>query len=827
MNIGWKLLLVTLVTLTAGNLFAKDIDLVKNGKSAYSIYYATDAPVDIKTAAEDFQRVIKESTGADLPVVHQPKSPMICLGNNSASGKAGLDGGKLKPDAFTIRAINNNIYIVGNDTPGLTKPFGATFRKNHMLIDSPVNRGTVYGVYTFLDKFTGARWLMPGKMGEDIPKHESISIPANLNITETPCFKGRSISHVQTTKPEVIKWLLRNRTSERYTYGSHAWNDFPQKDILRKHPEYMALVGGRRSKPAGHHYKFCLSNPDIAKAFFDGLRSRIDRNRARKMHSTSPTDGPYWCECEECKKLYDYNLKNWDCDSDISRSPAVFKFANEVARLMAKYYPDIKVGCYAYAYYSYPPERPFKLESSVHIVMALIPKKVYGMNIYKPEYMQEMTKLVAAWRKITPNLSFVSYMGKLKNFIGVPLPVGIPYLKVILPALKKNQVETCHMIGDDMWGARGCRNYVMTKMMWDANADPDTLTKEWCLRAYGPGGINIYKMNQMMEERWTDFMKNRRSSSQDVTSEMVVKVYVPVWKKIEKYYTDTEKQCKTEAQKKRLSWLGDNLKILYHNLVDAGLVKNPKKSPFYIPRNKYKQFVKSCDPLSIGDQQWLIKKIKGPLMLKLWVPKPRSATIPFLSKGTAAPVIDGKLDDPAWKQAVALDDFQIMGRNIPATNKTTAKLLYDDKGIYIAFDCKRAEGIIRPNPVKRDDSKFYSGNDTAEVFFSYFPNPNQRTWHISINPDNSKWDGMIGNSRYNFEWPSATKVAPDKKSWTAEIEIPFSALKMRRVPKGRKWKINLCRTVKDPRENSTWSPSQNGYFEPVNFGTVTFQKKGK
>src|SRR5262249_26934870 len=51
-----------------------------------------------------------------------------------------------------------------------------------------------------------------------------------------------------------------------------------------------------------------------------------------------------------------------------------------------------------------------------------------------------------------------------------------------------------------------------------------------------------------------------------------------------------------------------------------------------------------------------------------------------------APRIDGKLDDPAWKDAPESEAFVNTLSGAPVDQKTTVKVVYDDKNLYIAFN---------------------------------------------------------------------------------------------------------------------------------------------
>ena len=95
--------------------------LVKDGQSAYGIYYDGNAPLCVKRAAMEMQRVIRISTGVTLPILAAPKSPMICLGDNAASREAGFSSEKIPDEGFRIVTKGENIYILGQDWPDKKK----------------------------------------------------------------------------------------------------------------------------------------------------------------------------------------------------------------------------------------------------------------------------------------------------------------------------------------------------------------------------------------------------------------------------------------------------------------------------------------------------------------------------------------------------------------------------------------------------------------------------------------------------------------------------------------------------------------------------------
>ena len=138
---------------------AAPLTLVSSGRSEYRIVCAADAPTSVKTAAAELQRVLAAATGVALPIGADAVAPMICLGANAAARAAGLSVDALPEEAFRIEMKGPNLYILGRDTPDGQRTAAGGF-----------SRGTEFGVYEFLERMVGVRWLMPGADGEEIPR---------------------------------------------------------------------------------------------------------------------------------------------------------------------------------------------------------------------------------------------------------------------------------------------------------------------------------------------------------------------------------------------------------------------------------------------------------------------------------------------------------------------------------------------------------------------------------------------------------------------------------------------------------------------------------
>src|SRR3954468_21888421 len=78
-----------------------------------------------------------------------------------------------------------------------------------------------------------------------------------------------------------------------------------------------------------------------------------------------------------------------------------------------------------------------------------------------------------------------------------------------------------------------------------------------------------------------------------------------------------------------------------------------------------------------------------------------------------APTIDGRPGEDAWKAAEVMKDFGVVRTdNKRAARATTARLLWDEKFLYAAFEC--VNDGIRTKAVERDDPVWEA--EAAELF---------------------------------------------------------------------------------------------------------------
>lgn len=204
-------------------------------------------------------------------------------------------------------------------------------------------------------------------------------------------------------------------------------------------------------------------------------------------------------------------------------------------------------------------------------------------------------------------------------------------------------------------------------------------------------------------------------------------------------------------------------------------------------------------------------------------------------------VIDGKLDEDAWKNAAEMTGFSLLDKSDQPHYPTTARMLWDDKHLYVSFECNA--DAIRSRFTKRDEP-IWEG-DVAETFLC--PNgPDGPYFEINISPHNVIFDCHLLTSDYatraahTMQWAldynpaltTATAISRNPQDqvtgWSCELAIPFKELKLTPgVPAtGDTWRFNVYRGVLT-EDNKTlelqhWQKVTKDFHRPDQFARLIF-----
>jgi hypothetical protein len=184
--------------------------------------------------------------------------------------------------------------------------------------------------------------------------------------------------------------------------------------------------------------------------------------------------------------------------------------------------------------------------------------------------------------------------------------------------------------------------------------------------------------------------------------------------------------------------------------------------------------------------------------------KSQPITIPKFDK---PPVIDGKLDEEVWQNAVVLKDFyQIQpGDNVSPSKPTEVLLGYDPRFLYIAFKATDEPDKVRATVAKRDNIF----NDDYVGFFLDTFNDKRKAFEIFFNPLGIQGDGILTEGRgedFSVDLLLESKGIVHETGFNVEIAIPFKSLRFE-AGKGKLWGAHFFRRIKRfENELDSWMP---------------------
>lgn len=175
------------------------------------------------------------------------------------------------------------------------------------------------------------------------------------------------------------------------------------------------------------------------------------------------------------------------------------------------------------------------------------------------------------------------------------------------------------------------------------------------------------------------------------------------------------------------------------------------------------------------------------------------------ARAVHAPVLDGKLDDEAWKTAPLIDEFLEYEPTTGAVPrfKTEVRILYDDKYLYVMgrmYDPAPDSiiSLLSRRDVRTESEQLklvidsYHDRRTAYQFITNPAGVKRDFYVYNDNTEDATWDAV---------WDVSTSI--DSLGWTAEFRIPFSQIRFNRDT-DKTFGLLIVRDVARTRQRISW-----------------------
>jgi len=194
--------------------------------------------------------------------------------------------------------------------------------------------------------------------------------------------------------------------------------------------------------------------------------------------------------------------------------------------------------------------------------------------------------------------------------------------------------------------------------------------------------------------------------------------------------------------------------------------------------------------------------------------------VPHLSAVHTAkpPLIDGRLDDPAWQTAAVSDAFtqQSPFDGSKPSERTQLRILYDDDAVYFGFDCDQVSTPIVEKLTRRDrDSE-------SEWVWIQIDSRNQgkSAYVFAVNISGTIADGqIIDQTTYSWEWDENWEAKSLRRpgGWSVEIKIPIRVLRFDGSQPVQSWGLQAARFIAQRQETDLWAYFPRDVATPIAF----------
>ncbi|MBM4258954.1 MAG: DUF4838 domain-containing protein [Deltaproteobacteria bacterium] len=254
--------------------------LFEQGKWHAVICCAVQASAQVRTAATLLARYCQQCTGVPIAAVAKPSAEQVCIQIGAGVGEP--------PASEVLRGLDADGFVIDFPDNRTVRILGVT------------DWGTEFGVYEFLERYLGVRWLLPGPQGEYVPQLQTLTLMPEL-VRQQPVFTSRLLSGLRGE--EQVTWARRQRQHGRIEFHDNLRNLFPPEQYTKTHPHFFPLRDGKRYLPPTNTspaWQPCFSAHGLVDEAVKNICAYFARHPNATSYSLAVNDGHGYCECDLC-----------------------------------------------------------------------------------------------------------------------------------------------------------------------------------------------------------------------------------------------------------------------------------------------------------------------------------------------------------------------------------------------------------------------------------------------------------------------------------------------------------------------------------------------
>lgn len=507
---------------TGVNLSGEEYTLVNNGVAVYNILIPADVSDDVLSYVTELNDYFNDVTGTRLKVVKEnPENSIsgnyISVGNTQAASAAGIVTDDIKYDGFVIKTVSKNVYIAAR-----------------------LEQGIQNGVYSFLERFLGVRWLTARET--HIPSSATVKIH-ECDILEEPRFQMRDWMGGDYNNVAFAAHRRFYRGDELYCndYGStHNTTDNANntkigyvkkvdvdptdpegRKLGETHPEYFSDLTN-----TAKDYELCMTSgisedgkleegQSVASLMIDNMKKSLANDSETKQieyFMVGHVDNRNaYCKCETCEQR---RLKYTDSGIWVMFINVIEEEVNSWLKEEQGREVNFVIFAYQYTYAApvtknadgtYTAISPL-CEANDNVVIRIAPIDANFTYSYVDSRQEEtalnaingwasVAKQFMLWDYVTNYIEYYWYFPTthyMKENLEVFENIGCVY------AMLQSSYTQNTIWFDDM------RNYIASRLFWNADWDVEFLMNEYIELFYGPVADDVKKVVGLFENHYNE-----------------------------------------------------------------------------------------------------------------------------------------------------------------------------------------------------------------------------------------------------------------------------------------------------------------------------------
>lgn len=353
-----------------------------------------------------------------------------------------------------------------------------------------------YAVDRLLEKELGVRWFMPGEIGEVVPEMRTIAI-GPMDERWEPSFAMRWVGRGEWARRNGMNVAVDCRGEFKVKWFVHTFTRLlPPEQYAEEHPEYYALVNGKRVGRTGKpgRVQLCTSNPDVVREVAANIVRIREAEPDLEMISLDPMDSQVFCQCDRCRAL---DEPGTGPHNEVSRRLVLFY--SQVADLVRGRFPDLLLKSIAYQKYAAPPLDPAVTLTDTNVIqLCRFMCHNHALSDTTCPYNRAYGKYLLGWRERAKKVALYEYYNKV-SWLELPWPIVHPLRKDI-PWFRDLGLFGLATQYRENLGSNGLVYYVAARLLTDPDVDVDALLEDFYKKFYAESAGSMRDYYETLED---------------------------------------------------------------------------------------------------------------------------------------------------------------------------------------------------------------------------------------------------------------------------------------------------------------------------------------